>query len=94
MIETKKLNEYFTYNSRNAYYVQLKAIACRLLREEGYKIVEISNILNFKHHSGVIHLLNYYNDFCDFTMDEFELRVNNKQYPKYDKKELIWHDQK
>ena len=88
--------EYFlNYKSRNAYYVQIKAHACRILRNKGYKVEEIAKIMGFKQHSGVVHLLNTYKDFTSISDNDFWKRVYYKEYPNYNKqKKLIWQQVK
>jgi hypothetical protein len=93
-----KIHNYFkAYESRQQNYVQLKSIACKILYDKGLMHEHIRDIIGYKNHSSIVHLINNRVDIYEFEYEQenFWEIIENGLYPVYNNRDtktrrVIW----
>jgi RNA recognition motif-containing protein len=78
-----KIHNYFkAYESRQQNYVQLKAIASKMLYEKGLMFEHVRDVVGYKNHASVVHLVNDRIDIydCEYEYENFWYIIDNGLY--------------
>jgi len=85
----KKIHLYFkAYESRQQNYVQMKAIACKILYNKGLMHEHIRDIMGYKNHASIVHLTTHRPDLNDFVFEQenFWRLIDEELYPVWTNK--------
>lgn len=91
-MKDEQLKDYFSLKYRGRYYVQMKVIAARVLRDKGYSLPKIATILlnDSRRHETIWHYLNSYQDTDQKELIElnFERWIQLGLYPMSEGQEM------
>ena len=91
-MKDEQLKDYFSLKYRGRYYVQMKVIAARVLRDKGYSLPKIATILlnDSRRHETIWHYLNSYHDTDQKELIElnFERWISLGLYPMSEGQEM------
>jgi hypothetical protein len=84
--DDKTLNKYFQKvgGYRGSYLVSMKSMVAKELHKRGYKLVEITRVLNLKEHATIINLIKreFIKEELEFINLHFDSCILKSMYPK------------
>jgi hypothetical protein len=83
--DDKTLNKYFQKAGgyRGSYLVSMKSMVAKELHKRGYKLIEITRILNLKEHATIINLIKreFIKEELEFINLHFDYCILKSMYP-------------